>query len=349
VRLGLISQDWPGKLPEHVRGRLAASVRVDDARDAGQICEAVRELSSGGAGRPEMLVGAGDDLLLLPLAEVRDALRIRGMGADVARNFSDKARMRQVLRAAGIPVVRHARDAAALADAQPRTLEVMSVGGVPAWFSATRRDLTPRDLSEETGVQWSVVLPREVDDPADAAVRRLGFAALRALGMDSGITTMKWFRRPDGSAVVSDIAARAPGAQIVSLMGHAHGADMHRAYANALVNGLFAPVPRQFAAGAAFLRAQGGGERVTAVRGLTRLRRELGAMVVEVRAPRAGQPRSSSPEGEGFVLVRHPETAVVEEALRRLVSEVHVEAAARSARRARRGQRGAGARYSETW
>jgi hypothetical protein len=38
-----------------------------------------------------------------------------------------------------------------------------------------------------------------------------------------------------------------------------------------------------------------------------------------------GQPQSSSYEGEGYILFRHPETSVVEEALKRTISTVRVE------------------------
>ena len=53
--------------------------------------------------------------------------------------------------------------------------------------------------------------------------------------------------------------------------------------------------------------------------------KEIGHLVVETNLPRLGQMKSSSYEGEGFVVVRHPETAVVEKALHRLISLIRVE------------------------
>ena len=41
-------------------------------------------------------------MLQVPIAEARDALEIDGMRAEVAKNFRDKNRMKDVLRAAGI-------------------------------------------------------------------------------------------------------------------------------------------------------------------------------------------------------------------------------------------------------
>ncbi len=47
------------------------------------------------------------------------------------------------------------------------------------------------------------------------------------------------------------------------------------------------------------------------------MQRELGGLIVEAKLPQIGQPQASSYEGEGYVIFRHPETEVVEEALRR--------------------------------
>ena len=45
--------------------------------------------------------------LQVPLAQVREQLGIAGMDAATARNFRDKAQMKSVLRAAGVPCARH--------------------------------------------------------------------------------------------------------------------------------------------------------------------------------------------------------------------------------------------------
>ena len=46
---------------------------------------------------------------------------------------------------------------------------------------------------------------------------------------------------------------------------------------------------------------------------------------VEARLPAAGQPASSDYTGEGYVIVLHPETAVVRDALRQIVEGIRVE------------------------
>jgi hypothetical protein len=91
-----------------------------------------------------------------------------------------------------------------------------------------------------------------------------------------------------------------------------------------MILGRFQPPERKYAAGTAYLRGQGRG-RVRAVHGVEQLQREIGHLVVEAKLPQPGQPASSSYEGEGYVIVRHPETHVVRDALRRIVTGMRVE------------------------
>jgi hypothetical protein len=142
--------------------------------------------------------------------------------------------------------------------------------------------------------------------------------------VQEAITHMEWFRRPDGSVAVSEVAARPPGAQLSSMIGYAHGVDFYALWAELVVLGRFRPPTRSYAAGTAYLRGQGRG-RVRAVHGVDDLQRELGHLVVEAKLPQPGQAASSSYEGEGYVIVRDPDTEVVREALRRIVSSVKVE------------------------
>jgi len=99
---------------------------------------------------------------------------------------------------------------------------------------------------------------------------------------------------------------------------------MYRAWAHLMVHDSFAPPPRHFAAGAAFLRGQGRGQ-VKAIRGLDRAQAEIGSLVYDVKLPSPGQAPSGGYEGEGYVLIRHPETAVVERALSVLINTIQVE------------------------
>lgn len=203
------------------------------------------------------------------------------------------------------------------------SLETVTINGKAVWHSLTHYDPTPLQVIEQPWVQWCVVLPREIDDPRYDDIRDIGSRSLAALGMDTGVSHCEWFRRADGSVAISEIAARPPGAQITTLISRAHDIDFVRAWVEVQLFGRFEVPERKFAVGAAYLRGQGRG-RVTALKGLDVVAKEMGALVTDYRLPAVGQQPSGSYEGEGFIILRHPETAVVERALRRLISTLRV-------------------------
>jgi biotin carboxylase len=207
---------------------------------------------------------------------------------------------------------------------EEHSLETISVDGRAVWHSLTRYDPPPLDVVRNPWIQWSVILPREVDGARYDDIRRAGARALEVLGMDTGLTHMEWFRRRDGSLAISEVAARPPGAEIPTLVSRAHDVDFLSAWARLMVFGTFDPPERRYAAGAVYLRGQGEGA-VRAVHGLAEAERELGALVVDARLPVVGPWPTGSYEGEGYIVVRHPETAVVERAVQRLRELVRVE------------------------
>jgi hypothetical protein len=105
VQLSLVSQDPGEKLPPGLRSTLSAHWRVDDALDPGQLVTAARALATR-LGPPARLLGALEQLQV-PLAKAREALGVEGLDVESARNFRDKARMKDVLRTAGLPCARH--------------------------------------------------------------------------------------------------------------------------------------------------------------------------------------------------------------------------------------------------
>ncbi|MEO8277490.1 MAG: ATP-grasp domain-containing protein [Thermoanaerobaculia bacterium] len=377
VRTGLISQDPAERLPATLRAKLSGHERIADGLDPQQIADGVRSLARQ-IGTPRRLIGALEQLQV-PLGEVRDALGIEGMGAEVARNFRDKARMKSVLQRSGVPCARHQRvtseaeawafadivgypmvlkptagagakstfrveDAeelrAALAQSRPSqdrqavleefvvgeefSFDTVSIRGRPVWHSLSYYLPAPLEVLDNPWIQWCVLIPRETDHPRFDEIRRIAFRGLEVLGMGTGLSHMEWFRRKDGSVMISEVGARPPGAQITSLISYAHDLDFYRAWARLVVRDEFDPPPTRFAAGGAYLRGQGTG-RVTAVHGLAAIQRDLGSLIVEAKLPQIGQAQASSYEGEGYILFRHPETAVVEEALKRTISTVRVE------------------------
>jgi hypothetical protein len=204
------------------------------------------------------------------------------------------------------------------------TFDSVTIGGRMMWASVSDYVPPPLDVLRNPWIQWTVLLPRELDDPRYGGIGDIGPAALRALGVREGLTHMEWFRRPDGSIAVSEVGARPPGAQLSSMLGYVHDVDFYRMWTELVILDRFDPPERKYAAGTAYLRGQGRG-RVRAVHGVDELNRQIGHLVVEARLPEPGQPASSGYEGEGHVTVRHPETDVVRDALRRIVEGIRVE------------------------
>ena len=198
------------------------------------------------------------------------------------------------------------------------------VDGQVVWDSISDYLPTPLEVLRHPWMQWVVRLPRDIGGPEYAGIRRVAPEALKALGLSTGLSHMEWFRRPDGSVAVSEVGARPPGAQITSMLCYAHDFDLYTAWAALMVHDRFDPPPRKWAAGTVYLRGQGAGQ-VRAVHGLDTLPPGMTALVVDSRLPRPGQPSSGSYEGDGYITVRHQDTAVVTAALKTLVSTVRVE------------------------
>lgn len=376
VHVGVITQEAAEKLPAHLAHRVA-HWRVENVLDASQLLSAARELGLR-FGPIYRLFGAYEQLQV-PLAQARAALGLAGLSVESANNFRDKARMKDVLRANGIPCARHAlahsvaeaeafgnasgyplvvkppagagaqqtfrvenagQLRSALGSMQPsardpvlleefimgdeHSLETISVDGEAVWHSLTHYYPTPLHVLANPWIQWCLVLPREVDSPRYDDIKAAARRALSVLGMTTGLSHMEWFRRGDGSIAISEVAARPPGAQITTMIARAHDIDFVQAWARLMIFNTFDPPSRRYAVGAAFLRGQGQG-RVRAVHGWEQVSRAFGELITDVKLPEVGSEGSPSYEGEGYILVRHPETAAVEQALSHIVSVMRIE------------------------
>lgn len=204
------------------------------------------------------------------------------------------------------------------------SFDSVSLGGKHLFHSISSYHPTPLEVMRSPWVQWCVLLPRDIDDESYDDIREAGRRALRVLGMVTGLTHMEWFRRPDGSIAISEVAARPPGAQFTTLLSYAHDRDFYAAWAELVVHERFQAPQRQYAAGAVFLRGQGG-DRVEAVHGIEAAQAELGDLIVQAKIPKPGQPAATTYEGEGYVILRHPRTEVVEQGLDRVLQLLRVE------------------------
>lgn len=377
VALTVVSQDPEERLPADIRSRIAGHWRIADALDPRQLVDAAQHLEAR-YGKAESYLATLEQLQV-PLALAREALGIDGLSPDAARNFRDKSRMKDVLRAAGVPCARHAlvgdREAAdsftqrvgfpvvvkppagaggkgtfrldraedlsiwlqrsPLNAAHPTLFEEFVHGtehsfdsvfieGRPVWHSISRYMPSPLEVLENDWIQWCVLLPRDIDGVEFDPIRESGFAAIEALGLQTGLSHLEWFRLADGSIAISEVGARPPGAQISTLLSYAHDIDFYAAWSRLMVFREFDPPGRQYAAGAAFIRGQGRG-RVGNIAGLDDIQRSFSSIVVEAKLPREGQPPSDSYEGDGYIIVRHPDTDIVQHALQQIVSTIRVE------------------------
>jgi hypothetical protein len=198
------------------------------------------------------------------------------------------------------------------------------IAGQPVWHSISRYMPSPLEVLENDWIQWCVMLPRDISGPEFDPIRKAGFAGVRALGLETGLSHMEWFRLQNGRIAISEVGARPPGAQFTSLLSFAHDTDFYRAWPQLMVFDEFDPPPRRFAAGAAYIRGQGRG-RIRRIHGLGEAQRRFGSLVVEAKLPQEGQAPSDSYEGDGYIIVRHPETHVVENALQEIVKLIRVE------------------------
>jgi biotin carboxylase len=205
------------------------------------------------------------------------------------------------------------------------SFETITIGGQVRFHSLSRYLPTPLEVMETPWIQWVCVLPRDLAAPEWTDATELGIRAVQALGLDTGFTHMEWFRRDDGSLAIGEIAARPPGAHIVLANGYAHDADMYKAWARATIDDAFdGPYERKYAVGVAYLRGVGHG-RVVRVSGVEKANERVGHLVVDSRLPARGTMRSDSYEGDGYVIVRDPDTEVVKRAMTDIIETIQVE------------------------
>jgi len=376
VKLSVVTQEGAERVPMSLRSRLN-HWRIDNAEDPRQLVAGARGLEKlhGRIDRIECYL----EMLQVPVAEARDELGLPGVGAEVARNFRDKNRMKDVLRKAGVPVARQAlvknaddarrfvaevgfpivlkplagfgarntqraSDDASLSQAleallpssdkpvqaeefvrgEEHTFETVLIDGKPVWWSSVQYLPSPLQVLENAWMQYCLLMPRERDEAHGKAFQPVNAKALRALGLVDGISHMEWFLRADGSPVVSEVGARPPGANIMPLLAAAHSCDPWALWAKLVVQKKWEMPERRFAAGCVFLRSMGSAPTLREVRGVDEVRRKLADLITAEKLPQVGQPRSSHYEGDGFFVVRHPETKGVVAAMKTILETVKI-------------------------
>ena len=100
IRLAVVAQQPLAELAPAMGSQLVAHWQVADVTNAEQLAGAVSAIAGvhGAVAR----CFAAYEQCQLPLAQVRERLGIPGLPAAAAHSFRDKARMKNVLRAAGV-------------------------------------------------------------------------------------------------------------------------------------------------------------------------------------------------------------------------------------------------------
>ncbi len=140
----------------------------------------------------------------------------------------------------------------------------------------------------------------------------LGRKVIETLGFESGITHMEWFRTPAGEAVFGEIGGRAPGGRLVHAMNYSADMDVFTGWAEAVCHGrLTQKVEKRYNVAMIFKRAEGTGS-IQRIEGLEGLLARYGEHIVQLDLVPVGEPRRDYRqvvEGDGWIVVRHPDLA----------------------------------------
>jgi hypothetical protein len=193
-------------------------------------------------------------------------------------------------------------------------IDTITIENEPRFYSICYYRSPILEALEDSRIQWSCIMPREIEVDQYRDFIDAGLTAVRALSVGNAMTHMEGFLL-ERRACFTDATLRPAGARIGPMLAFAYDIDPYRAWARVAVDGCFdGPWKRDYAVGTVFLRRMGHGE-VVRVDGAESVREHLGESLVDGRLPRVGAPRSGTYTGDGFITVRHRETEAVEEAL----------------------------------
>ena len=156
----------------------------------------------------------------------------------------------------------------------------------------------------------------------------LGRRVLVALGFDTGFTHMEWFRNAAGEAVFGEIGARAPGGRLPHGMNFTADIDVFDGWAEAVCHRrLSQDTTKRYNAALIFKRAEGDGDRISAVHGLEPLLAQYGSFLPVIDLVPVGQPRRDWRQvvtGDGWLVARHPDLGTTIHIADRIAAEVRV-------------------------
>lgn len=205
---------------------------------------------------------------------------------------------------------------------QELCVDTITIDGEPRFYSICCYHPSILEAVENPETQWSCVMPRDMTPYANFIEQ--GLKAVKALSVENAMTHMEGFIDSSGRAWFTDATLRPAGARIAPMLAHAYDIDPYRAWARVAVDESFdGPWRRKYAVGTIFLRGLGSGS-VQEISGIEVVQREFSHMLVDARWPRVGARKSATYTGDGYLTVRHPETAVVQNVLQRIAQSVKI-------------------------
>jgi biotin carboxylase len=296
-------------------------------------------------------------------ARVRAHYGLPGLPFATAERCNDKALMKDVVVAAGIPCARGvhvgaATTAAALIDelGLPVVLKLpVSSGGRGVWIATDEAAVRSRiaagmlaesftvgvEMSVETlshagrvvfrsyteylDPRWANLVPASLAGSERVAIDAVVDAALAALGVDTGITHVELFRTERGP-VFGELAARPPGGRLMELMELVYGFDPWRALLEVAL-GREPTVAREPTQCAAVHFLHPGPGRVAGVRGVEAARALEGVARVHCRVAPGDTVavRVGSGQNVGEVIVVASDRSSCVERLRRAHAAISIE------------------------
>ncbi len=359
---------------------LHAYEQIGSVTDVGALGEAVRRVQARGwVDRLEATIEAH----VLPVAQVREACHIPGTSVATAFHCRDKPEMKKLLRAAGVPCARS--DAAAsparvreLARAfgYPLILKPRAAAGAAGTWKVDDDAALERAMGEcgvahgaEIAVEefvdghegfydtltvdgqvrhefvshyypnvleamrtrWispQIVATNRLQAPGYEEVRRLGRKVIEALGIGTSATHMEWFYGSKGLRF-SEIGCRPPGVCHWDVYNDANEFDLYREWAMAIAHGRTETAPsRRYAAGIIALRPDRDGH-IAGYEGAEGVWQRYGDNITGHYFPEPGTPTQPVEAGymaNAWLRMRHPDYDTLREIMDDVGRSVQVRA-----------------------
>ena len=168
------------------------------------------------------------------------------------------------------------------------------------------------NVLEAMRTRWispQIVTTNRIDAEGYQELRKLGQAAISALGIWTSPTHMEWFAGEKGLRF-SEIGCRPPGVGVWDLYCAANEFDLYAAWAHAIVHESVPFRPsRKYAAGMIALRPDRDGT-IDRYEGLDDIQRRFREWILDVHTPQPGTPTQGVEGGymaNAYVRMRHPD------------------------------------------